>query len=684
MVERTHRDLPPSNASRGERASWITPAGSIALVIGLAAVLWRAQSVRPFAVETLLLLVVAWAVVWTLAATGLGGLLLTLVRLEVADPVERGVLEATLGCGGLIAIAAGLSCLGLFRPVPLSLVVVGAAGVGALRVLRRGWHPMRPGRLAWAVVVPWVVAVAVAATVSPFYDQWHQHLGFPWMWLRAGSVTPSFDNYYTFMPVNASLLYAYGLGTLGGWSAQVVHWWSGVVTLAAVWSLGRRLVDDGGGAGAVLLVATAPTVLQLATTAGSDLVVAMFASGSWIALLETSSANHSRGRWWFVSGACVGLAAGSKYTALGTVALPIAAAAVVIHLTRWRSGIRSLLAGSALGLVGGLLTFGPWMVRNLLVAGSPLFPFFTGPFRAWLVADPLEVGRFAAWLSGFDTSGQHLASGLTLGSFSGSIDGFGPLGLMWLACVPATVLGMRRLRRPAFWALGVGACVAVLFWASGLHVARYLVPGLIPAAAVLGGGLASALATVSGVARRAVISLIAVAVLWNLVTATTPVGLDRLGCTLGIKSDESLLARWVSSSPAFEVVADLPTDARVLLVAESRALEFDREVLLEHPFGETRLEALARTSPDHTSMASALEDLGVTHVLVNRWEARRIAEMRGRTRYFDHADGPSRARLEAFFGSCLEPLWSDSGVSLFRLRPACDASFAPGEAMATW
>ena len=77
----------------------------------------------------------------------------------------------------------------------------------------------------------WLIALAVAATVTTFYDQWHQHLGFPWLWLREGSIHVIPRNFYSYMPVNSSLMYAYGLGSLGAWSAQAIHWWSGVVTV---------------------------------------------------------------------------------------------------------------------------------------------------------------------------------------------------------------------------------------------------------------------------------------------------------------------------------------------------------------------------------------------------------------------------------------------------------------------
>ncbi len=176
--------------------------------------------------------------------------------------------------------------------------------------------------------------------------------------------------------------------------------------------------------------------------------------------------------------------------------------------------------------------------------------------------------------------------------------------------------------------------------------------------------------------------LVLVSVTWNITTMLHPVGFQRLGCTLGLNPVEPLLKRWVSSSLAFEEVGKLPKNAKILLVAESRALGFERAVELEHPFGESRLEELARLNDSIDDMAAVLAGEGFTHVLTNRWEARRIAGMRYRSRYFVHGDEPTMAKLDHFARLCLDPVWLGHGVSIYRLDPSC-ASTGAGD-LATW
>ena len=653
------------------------------LVVGLGLALLIGQTNRGFGPVGSLLAVALWLAAWTLATLGAGRPLLRWSFGDGAETIEDLVLATAVGSSVLVGVAAVLSALGWFRPRTLLAVLVVFALAGAVDLGRRPAASVRPGWRAAALAAPWLVALLVATTVTTFYDQWHQHLGFPWLWLRAGSIGVIPRNFYSYMPVNSSLLYAYGLGSLGAWSAQVIHWWSGLLTVTACGLMGRRLAGRRAGWWAALVMGTTPTVLHVAASGGSDLMVTYFAAAAWLALLRTADDNAARPqRWWLLSGALAGMAAGTKYTALGTVAIPLAAGAIVLHMPRDRFTRRKFGAGATAAVAGAAVTFGPWVIRNLIAAGAPFFPFLIGPFRGLLRTDPVAVDRFGDWISGFDFSLTHVVDGLSLGTWTPPVGEFAPAGLLWLGAGLAALLAIPRMRRPAAWALAAGSLAGISFWLVGLQVVRYLLPALVPAAAVLGGGLSHAFDVGSPPIRRALTALLAAAVAWNLAATLHPVGFQRLGCTLGVEPVEPLLARWVSSSLAFDAVRTLPKGAKILLVAESRALGFDREVEIEHPFGETRLEELARLHDSPEAMAAALGGEGFTHVLTNRWEAQRIADMRRRTRYFVHADEAAMARLDGFARHCLEPVWLGHGVAIYRLDPSCTSSGA-GD-LASW
>jgi hypothetical protein len=76
-----------------------------------------------------------------------------------------------------------------------------------------------------------------------------------------------------------------------------------------------------------------------------------------------------------IAGLMAGFAAGVKYTAapLVLIAFPLAAIpAAVVH--REKSHLKSTLVGAVIAIFAGLLSFSPWLIRNTIWAGNPVFP----------------------------------------------------------------------------------------------------------------------------------------------------------------------------------------------------------------------------------------------------------------------------------------------------------------------
>ena len=658
---------------------------AVTLVAAAGWVLMRADAAGGYVPLAAVLLSVVWIAVWTLAALGAGRPVVRYLAAGGDSGWDEFVISAIAGAGVLTASAWALSLVGWFHPWPLLVVLLIWAVAGIVDVTRRPIAIPKVDPRLLPLALLGVVALLVAATLSPFFDQWHQHLGFPWVWLQDGSVHTLSRNWYSYMPVNSSLLFAYGLKTLGPWSAQVVHWWCGLVTVMAVWSLARRVGTPGAGVWAAWIFVTTPTVLHLSTTAGSDLVVTIFAGGAWLALFRTIDRDGRPNRWWAFAGVCVGLAVGTKYIAMGTVALPVAVGAVVLHRP-WRSAdvLRSSIRGAAVAFASAMVTFAPWAVRNFLETGNPLFPFVNGPFHKLLKVPVESAEEFSSLLSGLDFSVHHIIGGLDLGTFQASIDGFPSIGFAYLPLLAVAVLSWRHLRSVGWRALVVGAVAGVGFWLVTLHVSRYIVPVLVPLVAVLAVALAAMLRQVSGRLRTPLVALVGLLFVVNIAASVSSLGLDRLGCTLGVAEVEPILARWVSSSPAFDPVSELPEDAKVLLVGEARALGFERPVEFEHPYRVSRLQELARAASDHRDIAAQLTSEGMTHVLVNRWEVDRIIRLLNRKSFFEWSDPAAAGRLDRFSRECLAPVWAGSGLGLFQIVPDCTASAPGAEGLATW
>ena len=159
--------------------------------------------------------------------------------------------------------------------------------------------------------------------MAPFYDQWHYTLGFPYHWLRNGTILTFPNHAYSMFPANMGLLYAYPLAGPGGWAAQLIHWWMAVMAMLCASVIARRLGASRPGqlVAAAIFIAT-PSVVQLSALAGTDLGIAAFAGGAVVCLLR-QVVEPSSIVWSLLCGVFIGLAAGVKYLAMTTVAVPI-------------------------------------------------------------------------------------------------------------------------------------------------------------------------------------------------------------------------------------------------------------------------------------------------------------------------------------------------------------------------
>jgi len=651
---------------------WQAAAASLGGLAWIGLVLWRYQQVQSPEPLAAMALIVGWLAVLTLACLGGGAAVWRLVTPRPVAGLGVAVAVLALGCGVLAAVAGALAVAGLLRPGAL------LAALAALAVL--GGRAAARGRAGWHVAVPrgarvpaMLVAVAacatllVAVTPSPFYDQLHYHLAFPFQWLRDGRLTVFPRHAYSFFPATHGLLFAYALAAVGAGAAQAVHWWLGALAVAGAGALAASLRGPRAGWWAAAILATTPAVLLLATWAAADLAVLLFfvAALLLLRLATRDAALAAAPALWLLTGALVGLAVGCKYLAGFTVAVPVGVATL---LARVPPGSMLRVRRALLVVLGAALALAPWLVRNALATGDPVYPFLPGAFTGPLTAHGMvDAARVAALIPG--TAWEHPTASqvATLTTF-GPVGDAGAIGPWYLGLLPAAAWAAWRGRRSFAPVLAAAAAVAVAGWAVGPPTGRYLLPALAPIAALAGAALQRLLAAAGRPARRWLGAALAALAAWSALGGTTPLELSRLACTLGRGAADEVMARYASYWPAVRIVNDrLPADARVLLVGESRAMYLERDVAVDDPFVTPLLVVLAEASTGAPAIAAELRRQGITHLLVNRQEAARIAALNGRAEYLAPLSPAARARLDGFLARCLEPVAGAGAVEVLAL-----------------
>ncbi len=215
-------------------------------------------------------------------------------------------------------------------------------------------------------------------------------------------------------------------------------------------------------------------VLSYTTLSKSDSVLALFGLGAVFCLLRCRSSG--RLSWAALTGLLIGFQCGIKYVAGIVFGLPVLVGllACTPSTKRWNA-----LAVASLGLA---IPLAPWLLRNFLEVGNPLFPFLGRLFGGLslspaseqnLIEFAREVGQhehYRTWL-------EKLVAPWTM-CFS---DGFNPT---WLVVMPLVFLCVRLRGETGVWlAVAVGGFVA---WTLSMPKYHYLFPimavGVVPVA----------------------------------------------------------------------------------------------------------------------------------------------------------------------------------------------------------
>jgi hypothetical protein len=438
-----------------------------------------------------------------LSVAALGAAALRIGSLAAPHGLERLLAAAAFGAAAAALHALGLGLAGLgTSPVALPLAAVGT-WLAARRLLPEPAYP--PGRelASWwaglsaggraaagaaagavAVWAAWLMRHPVLDSDSLTY-----HLPQVVSWVRDGRPGSVETVLYEFpvgsYPLTNEVMLAWGCGIARSF-IPVALWQPAMLALlaTAAWAGTRALgVPRLPAALAAAGIASAPQAVFQLSGAKNDL--AMLA---WLACTGALAAGSAR-RPALLAPALVAaaLAAGTKATALVPAALVLAPAFVARRDALRPVGRALAVAGVVAALVGGL-----WYARNLVLHGSPLWPFAATP---WGDPVPPFLERMSDSLLD--------RPGLTLEGRAGRYVGL--LGGGTLAIAAALVL-VPVARSRAVLATGSAAAGLVLLWAASpfsgvpdppaqdvsLTTVRYVLP------AVAAATLALALAARSG------------------------------------------------------------------------------------------------------------------------------------------------------------------------------------------
>ncbi|MFG0241934.1 MAG: hypothetical protein ACF8R9_04015 [Phycisphaerales bacterium JB054] len=647
--------------------------------------------------------------VYLAAAYGLAWPLRRLWR----DSPDAAPIQLAVGVALMFSLSHLLGVLGLLSSVTAigsCVIGIGLAIAQIAQGCRAGDRPasLGPGQMViTALAMPAAAVLIVAALMPPGwlwgseyggFDALSYHLQLPQEWLAAGRLASLEHNVYSYLPgyIEAAFMHLGALtlvpldrGLLAGdgWrllACQGLH--AGLVVVTA-WLTARattRLalraeitgpIARWSGAVAGCLALATPWAVVTGSLAYNEAGVNAMLAGVLLVCAQERMSPVSRGA---LVGLLVGVACGFKPTAMFFVGVP-AGLLLIVATPRAR---KTLLPALVAGAVVGLITLAPWLIRNALHGGNPVFPFASDLLGTahWTGE---QITRYQGAHS-FDGSAADrlrtlLWSSPTAGPGSPAVERFrglanpqwGVLPLLTLGSIVVLLLSRTRLHITGFL---LAACLAaqLVAWLAFTHLqSRFLLP-LLPIGATAAGLAVARLRTLAGDRPdgRGGVALLAGFVVVTQSVFVIGIYASQQGGSAGIglpvypttftdrAVEEPYLsaAGWCNTRPL--------DDGLVLLVGDSTPLYFGPGVVYHTTYDTSPLGELMRATPAD-AIARGLREQGIGWVLVNDSELRRLQQ----SGWYDPDVTPDSVRNLADELGGAAMVWPDERRYLLQLAP---------------
>ncbi|MGQ9811022.1 MAG: ArnT family glycosyltransferase [bacterium] len=433
------------------------------------------------------------------------------------------------------------------------------------------------------------------------------HLNIPKVYLEKGRLERLQFNVYANMPHYGELIYT-GCFAIGGEStARMFYFFVLMMTCLAIYHLCRRTSKVSA------IVATSgfivqPLLIDARVICNVDIFLALISIACIAIIVREEDPKDT-----FALGVLCGFAIGIKYTALGMVVGLLAAYAI-------RSGIRRTMLS---GLIA-FIVFSPWLVKNYLFVGNPLYPMFEGIFDG-LNWDRIQLDQLIRWQRSMGM-GRSLLNyillpinvfiagrpGLNYSRFDGTIT---PVLL---------ILFLFSLFKPEKRTL-IPPLVSFVFWALTSQQMRFLVPTLAMLAIPSAKGV-EYLKEKSSRNGFVIIAIILLVIEVSSFVLPDQYGrpfisnaiCDRLPAVVGLETRKMFLERMVQPFSIFSHInTNLSRDSKIFLIWENRAYYLDREYFADSFFEASTVMRWVEESGTPDLLAKRIRANGFRYVLVN-------------------------------------------------------------------
>ncbi|WP_339733698.1 hypothetical protein [uncultured Gimesia sp.] len=466
------------------------------------------------------------ALVILAGAWGLGQIITRLIKIPLAPfSAERTVFAYGVGLSAVSLLTLGGGLLGILSQWLCYLVLILCAVTGALSACSESksktgtalplkmtlpdtiTHEMLFRTGCCLLITPFVLSMFLGSMLpSTDFDVLEYHFGGPKEYYQQGHIGFLSHNVYTSFPFLTEMLILLGMTLKADWhvgaqAGKLVLMSFALFTALGVFTTARRWFGSNAGWLAVTVFLTTPWTYRMSIIAYTEGGLSFYLIASLLSLIltiqvlrtwsapvdESIEAKESRSTLW--SYACLtGLLSGSamacKYPGVLSVVIPLGL--TLLGFSWWllkeekQLRISITLKLAAIFSIGTLLAIGPWLLKNIVETGNPVYPLLYSVFGGVDLNEQLNI----KWKGGHSPHSHELTDlGKKLIDVTLKSDWLSPL-LFCLA--PLAFLKRQQHRRLIYWLWIYVGFLFLSWWVFTHRIDRFWVP-MIPVVAVLAG-----------------------------------------------------------------------------------------------------------------------------------------------------------------------------------------------------
>ncbi|MCA9432407.1 MAG: glycosyltransferase family 39 protein [Candidatus Omnitrophica bacterium] len=208
-------------------------------------------------------------------------------------------------------------------------------------------------------------------------DPLRYHLRLAQQYAIRGGIEPLRENPWWAIPQYAEAVYSYGILLWNDTLAKLIHWTAGVGVLLGIYGWTNTRFGQNSAWWAVLFWVLTPKVSYEMTTTYVEMILTLwiFASLYFGHQALSEAELEKSGMFLILSGFFLGIAFGTKYTALAVQGLPWFLFPLA-YLLKKQVPVMIRLRSITLAGVAIVLADSPWLLRNLYYTGNPLYPIY--------------------------------------------------------------------------------------------------------------------------------------------------------------------------------------------------------------------------------------------------------------------------------------------------------------------